>query len=217
MHIYLIRHGESTGNKEKAFQGWNDVHLNNRGEIQARQLSEYFKRENIVFNKIYSSPLNRARETANLIKSCSENSKVITVEGFKSINVGDWGGKAIIRMKEKFSEVYDVWMNSPGKFRFPNGENLTELLLRSQTSLIRILNEVHNFDVNIAIISHMMTIKVLALSMLGKDYTAVWNKEFTVPNTGIMILNVELDSANDKLLFNRVKLGNATPHLESPS
>lgn len=62
MRVYVIRHGESETNLSKQFTGWLDVHLTEKGIEQAKQVGQRLK--NITFDKIYSSDLQRARETA---------------------------------------------------------------------------------------------------------------------------------------------------------
>ena len=214
MRIYLIRHGESTANREKAFQGWNNVHLSDQGRIQAKKLSEYFIGENIQLEQMFSSPLLRAMETADPLRVCSVNADIVSVDGFRSINVGEWGGLTIDRVKQEFPKEYNIWKHSPTKFRFPNGESLTDVHNRSQASLIHILHKYIDFGGNIAIVSHMITIKVLALWMLGKDQSNIWKKEYTVPNTGIMVFKVEKEESTD-FNFQRVEINNPIPHLES--
>ncbi|MHA1993051.1 MAG: histidine phosphatase family protein [Candidatus Hodarchaeales archaeon] len=213
MYIYLIRHGESTANREKVFQGWNNVHLSEKGKIQAKKLSSHFLEEKIKFGNIFSSPLARAMETAEPLTICSTNHGIIIVDGFKSINVGDWGGRVISKVREEFSEEYNVWRTRPEDFQFPKGESLTDVQSRSRTSLLRILDELDDFNLNIVIVSHMITIKVLALSMLGKDLSHVWDEEYTVPNTGIMVFDVKRDVSNDNFMFQRVVMENSIPHL----
>jgi broad specificity phosphatase PhoE len=213
MLIYLIRHGESTANKEKAFQGWNDVHLSEKGKRQAKNLSHYFSEKKIKFRTIYSSSLSRAMETAEALTNCSINHKINSVDGFKSINVGEWGGRLISRVAEEYSKDYNTWRTNPESFRFPNGESLADVQNRSQSSLRRILHTIDDFDLNIAIVSHMMTIKVLALSMLGKNLHHVWDDEYTVPNTGILQFNVERDVLNNNYKFQRIAMQNPIPHL----
>ncbi len=214
MQIYLMRHGESTGNKEKAFQGWSNVHLSEQGKIQAKKLADYLFGEKINLRKIFSSPLNRAMETAELLTICSTSPDIITVDGFRSINVGEWGGMVISRVKEDFPKEYNIWKHSPTKFRFPKGESLTDVHNRSQASLIHILHKYIDFGGSIAIVSHMITIKALALWMLEKNLANIWKKEYTVPNTGIMVFKVEKEESTD-FNFQRVEINNPIPHLES--
>ncbi len=65
IRLYFVRHGETEWNKIGKFQGSADVSLNNIGKIQADLTAEYIKK--FKFDKIYSSPLKRAFETASKI------------------------------------------------------------------------------------------------------------------------------------------------------
>jgi len=65
MKVYLIRHGETEFNAERKAQGWCDVKLTENGMMQAAELGEGIK--NIKFDRIISSDLVRAKQTANII------------------------------------------------------------------------------------------------------------------------------------------------------
>jgi broad specificity phosphatase PhoE len=66
-HITLLRHGESVGNAEGFHQGQVDFTLNDRGRAQAQALAERWQSEQASFDLIISSPLERARETAEIL------------------------------------------------------------------------------------------------------------------------------------------------------
>ncbi len=61
--LVLIRHGESTWNKENRFTGWTDVDLSERGRQEAGEAAEVMKREGYVFDVAYTSVLKRAIRT----------------------------------------------------------------------------------------------------------------------------------------------------------
>ncbi len=61
--IVLLRHGESTWNKENRFTGWTDVDLSERGIAEARKAGAVLKREGFVFDLAYTSVLKRAIRT----------------------------------------------------------------------------------------------------------------------------------------------------------
>ena len=65
--ITFLRHGESVGNQEKRFQGHADYPLTQAGREQARRLAEHWRTEKVTFDRALSSPLLRARETAEII------------------------------------------------------------------------------------------------------------------------------------------------------
>jgi len=65
--LVLLRHGESTWNKENRFTGWTDVPLSEKGIQEAREAGRVLKREGYVFDVAYTSVLQRATETLRLV------------------------------------------------------------------------------------------------------------------------------------------------------
>jgi 2,3-bisphosphoglycerate-dependent phosphoglycerate mutase len=68
MHkLVLIRHGESTWNKENRFTGWTDVDLSDKGREEARAAGQLLKHEGYAFDLVFTSVLKRAIRTANIV------------------------------------------------------------------------------------------------------------------------------------------------------
>ncbi len=68
MHkLVLVRHGESTWNKENRFTGWTDVDLSEKGVAEAREAGRILKREGFTFDIAFTSVLKRAIHTLNII------------------------------------------------------------------------------------------------------------------------------------------------------
>jgi len=65
--IVLLRHGESTWNRENRFTGWTDVDLTEKGVDEARGAGRLLKREGYVFDLAYTSMLKRANKTLNVV------------------------------------------------------------------------------------------------------------------------------------------------------
>jgi len=61
--LVLVRHGESTWNKENRFTGWTDVELSDKGRQEAREGGEVLRKEGYVFDVAYTSVLKRAIHT----------------------------------------------------------------------------------------------------------------------------------------------------------
>jgi probable phosphoglycerate mutase len=66
-HICLSRHGETDWNRQGILQGWMDVPMNAHGRLQAQQMAHSYRATG--FNAVWSSPLVRALETAQIISS----------------------------------------------------------------------------------------------------------------------------------------------------
>jgi 2,3-bisphosphoglycerate-dependent phosphoglycerate mutase len=65
--LVLLRHGESTWNKENRFTGWTDVDLSERGAAEAREAGRLMKGETYEFDVAYTSLLKRAIRTLWLV------------------------------------------------------------------------------------------------------------------------------------------------------
>lgn len=65
--VVLIRHGESTWNKENRFTGWTDVDLTENGVQEAVKAGKLLKKEGFKFEKAFTSYLKRANKTLNTI------------------------------------------------------------------------------------------------------------------------------------------------------
>ncbi len=90
MRVYVIRHGESETNQAKKWTGWLNVHLTDKGKEDAQKAGIFLK--NISFDKIYTSDLIRAIETAqNAIPSCRYETSAL----LREINVGNLANKPL--------------------------------------------------------------------------------------------------------------------------
>jgi len=66
-HVTFLRHGESVGNVENRHQGHADFPLTEKGRAQAHTLAERWQAEGVIFDQVFSSPLLRARQTAEIV------------------------------------------------------------------------------------------------------------------------------------------------------
>lgn len=99
MKLFLVRHGETDWNKQKRFQGHEDIELNSYGIIQAEQCGQVFQK--ISIDRIISSPLKRAKETADIIASCVGIENVIIEDNLIERDYGRLSG-LIYDEREKF-------------------------------------------------------------------------------------------------------------------
>lgn len=100
MKIYLVRHGETVFNTMGVLQGWNNSDLTEKGIEVAKNLGEELA--DVKFDKVFSSDLKRAADTARLIV----NREPETTEFLREIDMGDWSGRHISEVIENDGESY---------------------------------------------------------------------------------------------------------------
>ncbi|MBI5824176.1 MAG: histidine phosphatase family protein [Chloroflexi bacterium] len=161
--VLLIRHGENdyvkTGKMAGRLPG---VHLNERGQNQARALGEALK--NVPIKAVYSSPLERAMETASPIAGLHKL-KIQQEPDLMDTHVGKWQGRSwkILRL----TKAWKIVQNAPSRFRFPDGESFPETQLRIVNVLERIIQTHKKPQDIIAVVFHADPIKLAVSHFLG--------------------------------------------------
>ncbi|MDZ8086905.1 MAG: histidine phosphatase family protein [Nostoc sp. DedQUE12b] len=119
--VIIVRHGQSGYNTERRIQGRTDAStLTEKGRNDASLVGKALS--NILFNAIYSSPLQRAKHTADIIHSelatHTEQSAVLQVSDLLlEIDLPLWEGLLTAQVKEKFAEDYRTWHQHPDELR----------------------------------------------------------------------------------------------------
>lgn len=133
--ITLLRHGESVGNAESRWQGQADFPLTDKGREQARALATRWMREKLQFDYVISSPLSRARETAEIIAS-EMNLKVEHDPLWLERDNGEFSGLTAQEVRQNF--VHPEF-HSPYDPVGSDGEGDWELFLRAGQALHSLL------------------------------------------------------------------------------
>lgn len=167
--VYLVRHGTTDWNKEEIFRGRIDCQLNETGQAEARALAGYFR--DIPLEVIYSSPLSRALGTAQVL-AAAKGLRVFSDPAFVDMDFGAWQGLPLQEVKEKYSDLYQVWRKRPQTVTFPGGESLGQVRVRAWEGLTRIVRE--NPEKTALIIAHRVVTKVLICAILGLDDSHFW-------------------------------------------
>jgi probable phosphoglycerate mutase len=121
----LVRHGETPTTGTVLPGRAPGLHLSDRGRAQAERVAE--RLTGLSVSAIYSSPLERARETAEPT-AARTGLDVIHDDGLLECDFGDWTGAAIADLAAL--PQWHTVQHSPSEFRFPNGESFTEMQAR---------------------------------------------------------------------------------------
>lgn len=136
--VHFVRHGENPANLTREFSHRVvDYPLTERGVTQARATARHFRGQPIA--AIYSSPLRRAQQTAEIIGEALEL-PVRTVEAFREVNVGRL--ELLPPTEEHWAlhdRIFADWLSGQASSCFPNGEDHTTLVGRMRAGLIEAL------------------------------------------------------------------------------
>jgi broad specificity phosphatase PhoE len=149
--LYLVRHGENKANLTKEFSYRKvDYSLTEKGILQSQQTAEYFKDKQV--DEIYSSPLKRAIETAEIIARTT-GGNITILENFREINVGDLEDRPPTDENWRiYGNVIKEWYNGRPEASFPGGENYIMLTHRLREGVEQIVEG--KDDKNIVVVAH---------------------------------------------------------------
>ena len=103
----LARHGETDWNRENRFQGHADPPLNENGRVQARRLASQLAAEPLT--AVYSSPLRRARETAEILAETLDLELRVS-QALMEVDVGSWSGLTRDEVGQRFPDGFRRWL-----------------------------------------------------------------------------------------------------------
>ncbi len=171
--IILVRHGQTAWNvgagAGERFRGRIDLPLDDTGLAQARALAQQLADHSIV--AVYASPLKRATETARPTAQ-QLGLPVQPLPGITGINYGDWQGLSPAEAAKTHPALYPRWLEAPHRVKFPHGESLRQVRLRSMAAMKEVAAR-HEGQV-ILLVAHQVVNKVLVCAMLGLGNAHFW-------------------------------------------
>src|ERR1700690_3999887 len=160
--LLLIRHGENDYSKKGRLAGrLPGIHLNDRGKEQAAELGKALA--DTPIKAIYSSPLERAMETAEPIAQ-THGLKIFQEAGLLESNVGDWQGQSIRRLA--ITKYWRVVQRAPSRAGHPGGETFLQTQTRVVSALDEICKKYKPQDI-IACVFHADPIKLAVAHYMG--------------------------------------------------
>ncbi|MBO4987957.1 MAG: histidine phosphatase family protein [Lachnospiraceae bacterium] len=186
MKIYLVRHGETEWNKEYRLQGQADTRLNDYGRELAQITAEALK--DIPFDVIYHSPLNRAEETAVILKK-SRTIDIIADERIKEMSFGTAEGCHILSIKNNPEDPMYNFLKHPGDYIPPeNGERFEEVAARSAEFMEETILPLEGKYQNVLIVAHGAVNRTILNAIAGIPVSDFWN--IRLKNCAVSIIDL---------------------------
>jgi broad specificity phosphatase PhoE len=201
VQVILVRHGETASNRDSLALGRADVPLTDLGVEQAARVGEWLARRaaaGLQIEAIYSSPLLRARQTAEAI---ARNLKLSIVEAPELIemDVGEMDGLTRTDLRARYPDFMRAWFGpEAGEVKMPGGESLADVQARAWPAVER-LREAHRPEATVVAVSHnfvMRTLVCRALAMplsdfrrFEQDLASITSIEFRGTRTLVTVVN----------------------------
>lgn len=206
MEIYIVRHGETNWNTKRLLQGGTNVPLNENGRAVAGETGKNM--EGIPFNMIYSSPLDRAFETANLIRG-HRNIPIIRDDRLRELSFGEYEGLDSKKLFANEDDPFHYFFTQPELFKTPKGgETLEEICIRAKEFLQEVIEPLQEQYERIMIVAHGAINKALMCHIKQHEIKDYWSGGLQ-RNCSVII--VKLENGNyevideSKLFYERSK------------
>jgi broad specificity phosphatase PhoE len=165
VQIDLIRHAITRWNLEKRLQGRHDTHLSKKGRSDAGKWADRLGR--IHYDAIFSSPMIRARQTADIL---SEKLKIpVQIEpDLHEQDFGQWEGQRLSQLRRAHPGQLEAEESKGWAFCPPDGESRKAVLERLLEVLEKICKQYCSG--HLLMVTHSSAIKVLVYHLLGRQF-----------------------------------------------
>lgn len=180
--VFVVRHGETTWNKEKRLQGHLDSELTAKGIAQAKALGENLKEHD--FDAIYASDLTRTRLTAENV--ASEKHCPITLDPqLRERNLGIFQGYTRQELAEKFPEHAVPYLNNEPDYQIPQGETLRQFCQRTMDCFNKLVMQ--HKQGKILVVTHGGVLTCLFKKVVGVPLNTP--RHFVLLNTSLNVFS----------------------------
>lgn len=166
--LILLRHGETVGQSSIRLYGATDIALSPVGEQQAARAAAALRAHS--FSRIVSSPLQRARKTAEIVlaaqASPTEAVALTVLHDLREVDFGAWEGLTWAEVAERDPDNHRIWQQTRPRFNYPSGEARPDFLRRI-TSAAREIP--HASGPTLAVL-HKGVIKAVIAALTGMPY-----------------------------------------------
>jgi phosphoserine phosphatase len=168
--ILLTRHGHVEGISPQRFRGQHPLPLSEQGLKEAKMTADRIA-STWRPAAVRTSPLDRCVTTGRVIaETCGLEAGVSA--SLLDLDYGDWRWKTYDEVKEQWPRLYERWCSMPHLVRFPSGESLQHIVLRSADAFRTAVESFPN-DI-IVLVGHDSVNRALLLQLLDQPLSAYW-------------------------------------------
>lgn len=209
MKIYLFRHGETDWNKARRLQGQSDISLNEFGRELAVKTADALK--DVKFDRVFSSPLGRALETAKIISGWNDVHRIETVtcpdsvcqesvecgdgviytdDRLREINFGDCEGGQFDEMKRDVTHPLHNFFCHPECYEAPVGaESFESVVSRGKEFFAEQIFPLEGSCESVLVVAHGAFNRSVLNTIKGTSLQDFW--QIGLPNCAASIISLE--------------------------
>jgi probable phosphoglycerate mutase len=192
--IVFVRHGQTAVNRAGALQGRFDAPLTDLGQQQAALVARALTAGDEKPVRVWSSPLLRARSTAEAIATACGDVEVEVDDRLVELDYGEWDQRPLAELS---ADVWQRWRTTPG-FAPPGGESLEAVQERVVDFCAQRMEEWH--DSLVVAVSHVSPIKAAVCWALDVDARTTWRMQLGLAS--ITRVGAGRDGSGQLLSFN---------------
>ena len=165
--LYIMRHGQTNMNQARVMQGQSNHPLNDTGREQARTVGRRFKELGISFDLVFSSPLDRAVDTAKLVSGKDP----VTDPRLLEMDYGPYEGTSLNDLPEEILYFFRDFQNHPA----PEGMEQLSAVVARTGDFVEEIKELAK-DKNILISTHAISMKGILEYLTPEKKGCFWSQ-----------------------------------------
>lgn len=184
--LFILRHGQTESNVRGTYLGYTDIPLNETGQHQAKELGK--RLSTVCFDAVYTSPQQRAIETAQQVISQQKSPPVMKMnDGLRERDFGIFDDLTHEEIQKKYPKELSCWLEDWLEYQIPKGESAREVQNRVGDTLDKIIAE--NKGRTVAVVTHLGVLRHAIAYLLKLDIADAWH--FTAKNCSVCKLYID--------------------------